>query len=228
MESEVNLVPVQKISAIEPGRVRFDARRSTCAASSAGPASCSWRRTSARRLINFVGGRIGPGQRDRARQNGNGWEVVGVDPTAARPLRRLLPALGPAGRCRRDRRLGQHRAVRRPRADGPAAHPLPQADAAAPGPDRRPGRGGLPRRGRGDHRGGRPGPRARGRRLRGARHRAPGRVRRGPLRRRGRPAARVDGARRRGGPDLRGRPGTTRYRSSSCSPSPSATRSARS
>ena len=178
----------------------------------------------ARDLINLVGGRIIRANEIELARTENGWDVVGVDPTSARdaappPSRPARPALRRPG----DRGLGQHRAVRLPRADGSLAYPLPKTGAPAPGPDRRPGGSGLPRGGRGDHRGGGAGPRARGRRLRGARPRAPGRVRRGPLRPRGRPAARVDGGGRRGGPDLRARPRAARP-SSSCSPSPSARR----
>ena len=148
---------------------------STSGASSAGPGSCCWPTTcAARHLINMVGGRL---------IRANEIELARVDGQLAGRRRRPEPPAGACGACSRGAspsdqagyrgRLGEHRALRLHVPSRPAPDPLPQARPAPPGPDRRPGRGGLPRGGRGDHRGGRAGPGARGRRLRGARHRAP-------------------------------------------------------
>ena len=222
-------VPIRKVAAFEPGRVavrgaaggpaalRAPAGRAAAGPGPAGPPPDQLRGRPAH-----------PGQRDRAGQGQRHLGGGGRRPVAAdRCCAASSPAAPAGGQARDHRGLGQHRALRGPRADVPAPDPLPQAGQAPPGPDRRPGRGGLPRRGRGDHRGGGGRPRARGRRLRGARHRAPAGVRPQPVRRRGGPAALLHGPRRRRRPDHRGRPGAAAARSSTCCPNPSSARSGR-
>ncbi len=133
----------------------------------------------ARHLINLVGAAlISANEIELAKVEGT-WQVVGVDPAAAR-CSDGFPRRSAAASSLDDELLDWEpdRAVRLPRALGPAPDPVPEARQAPPGADRRHRRGRLARGGRGDHRGGQGRPRARGGRLRGARHRAPARVHR--------------------------------------------------
>jgi hypothetical protein len=91
-------VPVRKISAIEPGRVRFDGDRVDLRRFERRPGELLLAQDlKARHLINFVGGRLIRANEIELARNNNGWEVVGVDPSTRGVLRRLLPG-----------RLGQH------------------------------------------------------------------------------------------------------------------------
>ena len=99
------------------------------------------------------------------------WRVTAIDSSLNARLRRLLaaPLSRPSGRPRSARPVVRDRTVRRACAHLTAASAPPAPGAAARGPDRRLGRGCLPRGGRGDHAGGRSRQGARGRRVRGAR-----------------------------------------------------------
>ncbi len=91
-------VPVEKISAIEPGRVRFDGDRVDLRRFERRPGELLLAQDlKARHLINLVGGRLSRANEIELARVDDGWEVVGVDPTARGLLRRLLPG-----------RLGQH------------------------------------------------------------------------------------------------------------------------
>ncbi len=91
-------VPVRKISAIEPGRVRFDGDRVDLRRFERRPGELLLAQDlKARHLINFVGGRLIRANEIELARNNSGWEVVGVDPSTRGVLRRLLPG-----------RLGQH------------------------------------------------------------------------------------------------------------------------
>ncbi len=91
-------VPVRKISAIEPGRVRFDGDRVDLRRFERRPGELLLAQDlKARHLINFVGGRLIRANEIELARNNDGWEVVGVDPSTRGVLRRLLPG-----------RLGQH------------------------------------------------------------------------------------------------------------------------
>ena len=85
-------VPVRKISAIEPGRVRFDGDRVDLRRFERRPGELLLAQDlKARHLINFVGGRLIRANEIELARNNNGWEVVGVDPSTRGVLRRLLP-----------------------------------------------------------------------------------------------------------------------------------------
>jgi len=85
-------VPVRKISAIEPGRVAFDGAKVDLRRFERRPGELLLAQDlMARHLINLVGGRIIRANEIELARTENGWEVVGVDPTARGMLRRLLP-----------------------------------------------------------------------------------------------------------------------------------------
>jgi CBS domain-containing protein len=85
-------VPVRKISAIEPGRVTFDGAKVDLRRFERRPGELLLAQDlMARHLINLVGGRIIRANEIELARTENGWEVVGVDPTARGTLRRLLP-----------------------------------------------------------------------------------------------------------------------------------------
>ena len=85
-------VPVRKISAIEPGGVRFDGDRLDLRRFERRPGELLLAQDlKARHLINFVGGRLIRANEIELARNNNGWEVVGVDPSTRGVLRRLLP-----------------------------------------------------------------------------------------------------------------------------------------
>ena len=91
-------MPVRKISAIEPGQVTFDGAKVDLRRFERRPGELLLAQDlMARHLINLVGGRIIRANEIELARTENGWEVVGVDPTARGTLRRLLPG-----------RLGQH------------------------------------------------------------------------------------------------------------------------
>jgi hypothetical protein len=91
-------VPVRKISAIEPGQVRFDGDRVDLRRFERREGELLLAQDlKARHLINFVGGRLIRANEIELARNNSGWEVVGVDPSTRGVLRRLLPG-----------RLGQH------------------------------------------------------------------------------------------------------------------------
>ena len=93
-------VPVRKISAIEPGRVTFNGAKVDLRRFERRPGELLLAHDlMARHLINLVGGRLIRANEIELARTENGWEVVGVDPTAKGILRRLLPG-----------RLGQHSA----------------------------------------------------------------------------------------------------------------------
>ncbi len=131
-------VPARKISAIEPGRITFDGSKVDLRRFERRPGELLL----AKDLIGAApdqrrGRPAHPGQRDRAdpdreRVGGRRRRSHGPRHAAPPPARTPRPALG----GRRHYRLGQHRTLRLPRAERPAAHPVPQAGAAAPGPDR--------------------------------------------------------------------------------------------
>jgi hypothetical protein len=85
-------VPIRKVAAFEPGRVRFEGRRVDLRRFERRPGELLLARDLlARHLINFVGGRlIRANEIELARVNGT-WEVVAVDPSSRPVLRRLLP-----------------------------------------------------------------------------------------------------------------------------------------
>ena len=95
-------VPASKISAIEPGRVTFNGAKVDLRRFERRPGELLLAKDlMARHLINLVGGRIIRANEIELARADNGWEVVGVDPTAKGTLRRLLPG-----------RLGQRSAPR--------------------------------------------------------------------------------------------------------------------
>jgi hypothetical protein len=85
-------VPIRKVAAFEPGRVRFEGRRVDLRRFERREGELLLARDLlAHHLINFVGGRlIRANEIELARVNGT-WEVVGVDPSSRPFLRRLLP-----------------------------------------------------------------------------------------------------------------------------------------
>ena len=85
-------VPIRKVAAFEPGRVRFEGRRVDLRRFERREGELLLARDLlAHHLINFVGGRlIRANEIELARVNGT-WEVVGVDPSSRPVLRRLLP-----------------------------------------------------------------------------------------------------------------------------------------
>ena len=85
-------VPARKISAIEPGRVTFDGAKVDLRRFERRPGELLLAQDlMARHLINLVGGRLIRANEIELARTLNGWEVVGVDPTARGILRRLLP-----------------------------------------------------------------------------------------------------------------------------------------
>ncbi len=85
-------VPVRKISAMEPGRVTFNGAKVDLRRFERRPGELLLAKDlMARHLINLVGGRIIRANEIELARTENGWEVVGVDPTAKGTLRRLLP-----------------------------------------------------------------------------------------------------------------------------------------
>jgi hypothetical protein len=85
-------VPARKISAIEPGRVTFNGAKVDLRRFERRPGELLLAKDlMARHLINLVGGRIIRANEIELARNENGWDVVGVDPTAKGVLRRLLP-----------------------------------------------------------------------------------------------------------------------------------------
>jgi hypothetical protein len=85
-------VPVRKISAIEPGQVTFNGAKVDLRRFERRPGELLLAQDlMARHLINLVGGRIIRANEIELARTENGWEVVGVDPTARGMLRRLLP-----------------------------------------------------------------------------------------------------------------------------------------
>jgi hypothetical protein len=95
-------VPIRKISGIKPGGVTFDGARVDLRRFERREGELLLARDlMARHLINFVGGRLIRANEIKLARAGDGWEVVGVDPTARGLFRRLLPG-----------RLGQHSQAR--------------------------------------------------------------------------------------------------------------------
>jgi hypothetical protein len=91
-------VPIRKISDIKPGGATFDGARVDLRRFERREGELLLARDlMARHLINFVGGRLIRANEIELARAGDGWEVVGVDPTARGLFRRLLPG-----------RLGQH------------------------------------------------------------------------------------------------------------------------
>src|SRR6516164_7436451 len=85
-------VPIRKISGIEPGGVTFDGARVDLRRFERREGELLLARDlMARHLINFVGGRLIRANEIELARAGDGWEVVGVDPTARGLFRRLLP-----------------------------------------------------------------------------------------------------------------------------------------
>ena len=86
-------VPIRKVAAFEPGRVRFEGRRVDLRRFERREGELLLARDLlAHHLINFVGGRlIRANEIELAKVNGT-WEVVGVDPSSRPVLRRLIPA----------------------------------------------------------------------------------------------------------------------------------------
>ncbi len=85
-------VPIRKVAAFEPGRVRFEGRRVDLRRFERRPGELLLARDLlAHHLINFVGGRlIRANEIELAKVNGT-WEVVAVDPSGRPVLRRLVP-----------------------------------------------------------------------------------------------------------------------------------------
>jgi CBS domain-containing protein len=86
-------VPVRKIADIEPGRrVLFDGAKVDLRRFERREGELLLARDlKARHLINLIGGRLIKANEIELTRGTNGWEVVGVDPTARGLLRRLLP-----------------------------------------------------------------------------------------------------------------------------------------
>jgi CBS domain-containing protein len=86
-------VPVRKIADIEPGRrVLFDGAKVDLRRFERREGELLLARDlKARHLINLIGGRLIKANEIELTRGANGWEVVGVDPTARGLLRRLLP-----------------------------------------------------------------------------------------------------------------------------------------
>ena len=85
-------VPARKISAIEPGRVTFNGAKVDLRRFERRPGELLLAHDLiARHLINLVGGRLIRANEIELARTEDGWEVVGVDPTAQGTLRRLLP-----------------------------------------------------------------------------------------------------------------------------------------
>ena len=136
-------MPVRKISPSSRGGSRFDGAEVDLRRFERRPGELLLARDlMARHLINLVGAASsGP-----TRSSWPTSTTAGRSSASTRPTRGLLRRLLPG-------RLGQRSAAGAivdwgsiepfvvPRADRPAAHPLPQARPAAPGPDRRPRRG---------------------------------------------------------------------------------------
>ena len=91
-------VPIRKVAAFEPGRVRFEGRRVDLRRFERRPGELLLARDLlARHLINFVGGRlIRANEIELANMNGT-WEVVAVDPSSRPVVRRLIPGHGHRG-----------------------------------------------------------------------------------------------------------------------------------
>ncbi len=85
-------VPIRKVAAFEPGRVRFEGSRVDLRRFERRPGELLLARDLlAHHLINLVGGRlIRANDIELANVNGT-WEVVAVDPSSRPVLRRLLP-----------------------------------------------------------------------------------------------------------------------------------------
>ena len=178
-------VPIRKISAIEPGRVRFDGARVDLRRFERRPGELLLARDlQARHLINFVGGRlIRANEIELARTSTGTWEVVGVDPRAARAAPAAPGPPGAAGSTPGRSSTGSSiepfvghvptARLRIPYRKLARLHPaqiadLVEAASHEEGEEIIEAVGARPR--------------ARGRRLRGARHRAPGGVHRSPAR----------------------------------------------
>jgi MgtE intracellular N domain/CBS domain len=85
-------VPIRKISDIQPGGATFDGARVDLRRFERREGELLLARDlMARHLINFVGGRLIRANEIELARVGDGWEVVGVDPTARGLFRRLLP-----------------------------------------------------------------------------------------------------------------------------------------
>ena len=86
-------VPIRKVAAFEPGRVRFEGQRVDLRRFERREGELLLARDLlAHHLINFVGGRlIRANEIELAKVNGT-WEVVGVDPSSRPVLRRLIPS----------------------------------------------------------------------------------------------------------------------------------------
>src|SRR6516165_1749290 len=85
-------VPIRKISGMKPGGVTFDGARVDLRRFERREGELLLARDlMARHLINFVGGRLIRANEIELARAGDGWEVVGVDPTARGLFRRLLP-----------------------------------------------------------------------------------------------------------------------------------------
>ncbi len=85
-------VPVRKISDMQPGRVTFNGAKVDLRRFERRPGELLLAQDlMARHLMNLVGGRIIRANEIELARTEDGWEVVGVDPTARGTLRRLLP-----------------------------------------------------------------------------------------------------------------------------------------
>ena len=88
-------VPIRKVAAFEPGRVRFDGRRVDLRRFERREGELLLARDLlARHAINFVGGRIIKANEIELAKVAGAWEVVAVDPSGRPLLRRLLGPLG--------------------------------------------------------------------------------------------------------------------------------------
>jgi hypothetical protein len=85
-------VPVRKIAEMKPGEVRFDGAKVDLRRFERRPGELLLAQDlKARHFINLVGGRLIKANEIELARTDQGWEVVGVDPTARGMFRRLLP-----------------------------------------------------------------------------------------------------------------------------------------
>ena len=85
-------VPIRKVAAFEPGRVRFEGRRVDLRRFERRPGELLLAKDLlARHLINLVGGRIIRANEIELAKVNDAWEVVAVDSSTKPVLRRLLP-----------------------------------------------------------------------------------------------------------------------------------------
>ena len=85
-------VPIRKVAAFEPGRIRFEGRRVDLRRFERRPGELLLAKDLlARHLINLVGGRIIRANEIELAKVNDAWEVVAVDSSTKPVLRRLLP-----------------------------------------------------------------------------------------------------------------------------------------